>query len=135
MGRKGRHRLYQFVDDLVAIGVRDLVGQASLQEEAARDLMTSIAHQLCSQYARTNMYVPAVLELPLTARDEQIWQEYSQPVFGTEGTRPYTAARVTEVAAKHNLSERHVYSVLALMRAREQKRLQVQLPGFEEVDA
>lgn len=135
MGRKGRKRLYQFVDDLVAIGARDLVAQARMAEPQARELMTSIAYALCDQYARTNFYVPAVMERPLTKRDEDMWREYGAAVFGADGSRPFTAERITELAAAHGISERQVYSVLALMRRREQDRLQVKLPGFEEVEA
>lgn len=135
MGRKGRHKLYQFVDDLVSIGTRDLVKQTSVPEPEARELMTGIAHALCAQYARTNMYVPAVLEIPLSARDEQIWNDYCAPAFGTEGSRPYTAQRIAEIAAAQELSERHVYSVVGLMRRREQARLQPALPGMEVVEA
>jgi len=135
MGRKGRKRVYQFVDDLVAVGARELMQLAGMPEGEARDLMTGIAHALCAQYARTTMYVPAVMEIPLGERDERVWANYCTPAFGSDGSRPFTAERINEIAEAEQISPRHVYSVVALMRRREQARLQPALPGMEVVEA
>lgn len=133
MGRKGDRRLYQFIDDLVAIGARELAGKPKLDEKAARELMTTVAHQLCFQYARTSLYVPAALELKLTPRDEEIWLQYGQD--GPGGARKYSAARVEQLAATHGLTVRHVYNIVALMRDLDAARRQPGLPGIDLADA
>ena len=135
MGRKGRKRVYQFVDDLVAVGTRELVLQAGLAEAEARTVMTGIAHALCAQYARTTMYVPALMEIPLGERDERVWANYGAPAFGTAGSRPFTAARIDEIAEAERISARQVYSVVALMRQRDQARRQPALPGMEHPES
>ena len=133
MGRKGTQRLYQFIDDLVATGVRELTTSAGLPEQAASDLMTAIAHQVCFQYGRSHLYVPAVLELTLTPRDEQIYSEHASE--GPDGVRPYTAARLEQIAATRGLTLRHCYNIIALARRREQARRQPQLPGLADAAA
>ena len=103
MGRKGNPRLHQFIDDLVAIGVRELTASAALPKQEARDIMTAIAHQVCFQYARSHLYVPAVLELTLTPRDAEIYSEHATE--GPDGVRPYTAARLEQIATARGLTD------------------------------
>ena len=133
MGRKGDDRLYQFIDDLVAIGVRELAGKGELDEAAARECMTAVAHQLCFQYARTSIYVPASLQLTLTPRDEEIWAKYGQD--GLDGARPFSSARVQQLATEYGFTVRHVYNIVALMRDAEAARRQPGLPGIPPAEA
>ena len=133
MARKGNKRLFQFIDDLVALGARELVEKAGLAEDEARSIMTSIAHGMCHQHSRTTLYVPAVLEIELDERDERIWAAYGQD--GPDGARPFTKARIEQLAAEHQLTPRHVYSVISLAKRREQQRRQPGLPGFEAPEA
>lgn len=132
MGRKGDDRVYQFVDDLVSIGVRKLTGSAGLDETAAREHMTSIAHELCFQYARTSLYVPASLQLRLSPRDEEIWAKYSAE--GPGGVRPYSSARVQQLATEYAFTVRHVYNIIALMRDLDAQRRQPGLPGIDPAE-
>lgn len=132
MGRKGGKRIYQFVDDLVSIGARELVKQTDIQEDEARTLMHGIAHALCAHYPSTTMYVPAMMDLPLSVRDERVWHNYCACRFGSAGSRAFTAERIDEIALAEGLSPRHVYSVVALMRRREQSRRQRALPGMDD---
>ena len=130
MGRKGIDKVHQFIDDLVAVGVRELVGSGTVAEQEAREQMTAIAHQVCFQYARSHIYIPAVLELTLTPRDEQIYAAYAAE--GPDGVRPYTAARLEQIAAEQTppLTRRHCYNIIALAKRREQARRQPELPGL-----
>ncbi len=132
MGRKGDERLYQFVDDLVAIGVRAFAGSGPLDEEQARQRMTEVANQLCVQYARTSLYVPAALQLKLTPRDEEIWAKYG--LEGAGGVRPYSSARVQQLATEYGFTVRHVYNIVAMMRDLEAARRQPGLPGIPPAD-
>ncbi len=129
MGRKGNLRVYQFVDALVATGVRELVTSAGMTEQTARDFMTAIAHQMCFQYAKEHIYVPAVMELKLSSRDVAIYNEHATE--GPDGVRPYTAARLEQIAAAHDLTLRQCYNIIALARRRDQAMRQPQLPGLE----
>lgn len=129
MGRKGTKHVHQFIDDLVAVGVRELTTAGAIADQPARDLMTAIAHQMCIQYARTHLYVPAFLERQLTPRDEQIYAAYA--VEGPDGVRPYTAARLQQLAAAQGLTLRHLYNIIALARRRENERRQPQLTGLD----
>lgn len=130
MGRKGTQRVHQFIDDLVAVGVRELTTSGAMPEHEARDQMTAIAHQVCFQYARSHLYVPAVLELTLTPRDAEIYSEHATE--GPDGVRPYTAARLEQIALARGLTVRHCYNIIALARRREQARRQPQLPGLND---
>ena len=133
MGRKGIDKVHQFIDDLVAVGVRELVGSGTVAEQDAREQMTAIAHQLCFQYARSQIYIPAVLELTLTPRDELIYSAYA--IEGPDGVRPYTAARLAQLAVENSLTLRHCYNIITLAKRREQARRQPQLPGMDDAAA
>ena len=131
MGRKGIRQVHQFVDHLVAAGVAEITGNGLADLDKAREVATLIAHRICFQYARTEMYVPAVLELELTKRDQQIWDLYHAD---SPGARRCTTARISELAAQFALTERQIYSILTLQREREIAARQAQLPGFAPQD-
>jgi Mor family transcriptional regulator len=130
MGRKGDQRLRQFIDDLVAIGVAELTSDGSIDGAAARALATRIAHRLCFEYGRTQMYIPAVIELELTERDAEIYRKYGDD---SPNARRFTHARLRELAAEYNLTERHLYNVLALARRRDIQARQPDLPGLADL--
>lgn len=135
MGRKGNRKLLQFVDALVATGVREIVKAygadgAPADEEKAREVAMRIAQSICFQYARQIMYVPANLELKLSARDEEIWREYGQD--GPDGARKYTPERLAQLAAKHELTMGHLYCIVRQMQRREIASRQGRLPGLED---
>jgi hypothetical protein len=126
MGRKGDRRLRQFVNDLVAVSVSELRG-AGMNEPEAIEVSQQIANRICTQYARTELYVPAVVELLLGPRDQRIWEQYCQ---SSPTARAYTEARLAELAAEHQLTVRHLYNIVALMRRRDQAARQFSLPGL-----
>ena len=135
MGRKGKKKLYQFLDDLVAIGVRELGLNADMPEERARTLMTDIAHGICFQYARSYMYVPADLEFKLSQRDKEIWRTYQQD---SAAARKFTPARIAELAEEYRLTTVQIYNIIRLLRSQEQEArathflaLQGTLPGLD----
>lgn len=116
MGRKGDARVFEFVDAAMSIGVRALTKRLGAGEDVAGEVMREIIHDLCSTWGRQQMYVPAVLEIGRTGRDERIWAAYSDPA-GAAG-RPFSHERITAVAAAEGLSVRQVYSIVALVRQR-----------------
>lgn len=128
MGKSAK-KVTAFVDTLVAIGSRSLTGQLGLEDSLARDLMREIAHEICSQYGRTFMYVPADLGFGTDRRNKEIWSKYGQSTPG--GARGWTQERVEELAAEYHLTTIHVYRILARQRA----ALQPSLPGLEPEDA
>jgi len=123
--------LPEFVDDLVRIGAAELVATAGLGAEQARTVMARIADGIVTHYARSTMYVPAAFG----TRNQEIWRKYGEPgpagPGGQLGASPYTRQRVVELAAEYGLTERQIYSILTVMRARELATMQPTLPGFE----
>lgn len=117
MGRKGDDRLYQFVDDLVSVGARDVVEQLGVDEAAARELMRGIAHGICTMYARSYMYVPLDMEFELSARDKDIWRKYGED-SSTAGK--FTASRIAELSEEYKMTTVQLYAIVRLMRTREQ---------------
>lgn len=130
MGRKGGDRRYQFVDALVEVGGAELV-TAGMPAEQARDVMLGVAQQLCARYARTLMYIPTMLDIELTRRDQEIWEKYGQDGAGPFGARKYTSARVAELAVEYQRTTVQIYNIVRLMHQREVGARQGQLPGLE----
>jgi Mor family transcriptional regulator len=122
-------RLYKFLDDLVRIGAKEITASLGVPDDQARQIMQTVANGVCLDYARFHIYVPAAVELQLDPRNEAIWAKYSQA--GPTGSRPFSTARITELAQEYELTERQIYSVVSLMRARDLATRQVELPGIE----
>lgn len=116
MGRKGDDRLYQFVDDLVAVGARELVAQLGPDEATAREVMRTVAHDICTMYARSYMYVPVDMEFELSARDKDIWRKYGED---SATARKFTPARIAELATEYCITTMQIYCITRLMRKRE----------------
>jgi Mor family transcriptional regulator len=129
VGRKGDDRLHRFVDELVSLGSRELAKLADMPEEEAKTAMTAVANSMCFAWGGQTVYVPQSLELRLTERDERIFLAYKQ--HGPTGSRPHSRERVEELAAEFELSDRHVYNIVALATKREQARRQPTLPGID----
>jgi Mor family transcriptional regulator len=129
MGRKGIQRAHQFVDDLVAITVSELTADGTMDEQCAKAKANQIANRVCFQYARTQLYVPANIELQLTPRDEEIWAKYNAD---SGSSRRCSSERLAELAEEYTLTERHVYRIVSMMRRREFTALQPELPGLAE---
>lgn len=123
-------RVHEFVESLVRIGCAELVRSLELHEGYARRVMTSIAHAVILEHARTHLYVPVAIALQLDPRNEEIWREYQQA--GPDGTRPCTPARIDQLASKHTLTSRQIYDILRLRREQEFADRQGQLPGLDE---
>lgn len=129
MGRKGRTKAPEFVEQLVDIGARQLVADLDVPEAAARATMSEIARSICAQFSRRFIYVPADMEFALTERDQRLWDAYGQP--GPDGARPYTGERLAQLAAEAELTTVHLYRIFKLARRRELAARQHTLPGFE----
>lgn len=132
MGRKGRDKASVFADTLVETGVAQLVADLQVPEEAARAAMTEIARSICWQYGRQFIYVPIDMEFALTERDQRLWDDYGQP--GPDGVRPYTSARVAQIAESAKMTTVHLYRIFKLAKKREMTARQPQLPGFDQAE-
>lgn len=129
MGRKGRTTAAAFVEALVETGVKQLMADLQVAEPPARAAMAEIARSICWQYARQFIYVPLDLEFKLTERDQRLWDSYGQP--GPDGVRPYTAARVAQIAQDAEVTTVHLYRIFKLAKQREMSSRQADLPGIE----
>lgn len=135
MGRKSKAKLYQFVDDLVAIAVREMstsLAGRGITDEIAQPVARDIARGICFQYARTVMYVPVDMEFQLSQRDELIWQLYGQD--GPDDVRKFTPLRVAQLGEQFKLTVGHIYCIVKLLQKRELERRQGRLPGFEDAE-
>ena len=118
MGRKAEEKLSRFVADLVRIGSAQLVKDLAIDEAAAAAAMRIAAHEICRVYARTYIYVPLDQEYELSARDKEMWEQYSTD---SSTAFKFSEARVVEIAAKYQLTKKQVYSIVALMRRRDRE--------------
>lgn len=130
MGRKGRTTAAAFVEALVETGVKHLMADLHVSEPPARAAMAEIARSICWQYARQFIYVPLDTEFELTKRDQRLWDAYGQP--GPDGVRPYTAARVAQIAQEAEVTTVHLYRIFKLAKQREHAARQADLPGIDE---
>lgn len=129
IGRGPRDTVSEFVDHVSGIVTRELQ-TAGLAESQARDLATTIVHQICSRYAKQTLYIPGLLDMRLTERDLEMWDAYCRP--GPTGSRPCSHERLLEIAAERGLSDRHLYSIFKLARQRELAARQGTLPGLDD---
>lgn len=134
MGRKKKSndKLYQFVDALVATGAAELQKSLGTSEEKARDVMRSVAHSICFQFARSYMYVPLDLQFQLSKRDEDIWAEYGRD--GPDGAGKYTPQRIAQIAESRQLTTQHLYCIVRMMHKREIESRQGRLPGIDPAE-
>ena len=132
MGRKGRTTAAVFVDALVETGAKQLVADLKVSDDTARATMGEIARSICWQYARQFIYVPLDMEFALTERDQRLWDAYGQP--GPDGVRPYTSARVAQIAQEAEMTTVHLYRIFKLAKQREMAARQHSLPGFDAPD-
>lgn len=124
--------LSEFVDDLVRIGVAELVSRLAAPEDQARASMARIADGIVTEYARRSMYIPA----GFGSRNSLIWEKYQEhgpSVNGQPGGTPFSNARVSELAVEYKLTERQIYNIIAAMRTAEFARHQGHLPGFDQL--
>jgi Mor family transcriptional regulator len=125
-------RVYEFVDNLVRLGKAQLVERLAIEPPEAEEVMTAIAHAMILESARFHIYVPVAIELQLSPRNEAIWQEYGTP--GADGARPYSTARIAQLARKHQLTERQIYKIIDVWRERTMRETQPELPGLESAE-
>jgi Mor family transcriptional regulator len=136
MTRRGEDKLTIFVDALVATGARELVRTLEVDESLAREVMRTVAHEICSQFQRTYIYVPVDLQYQLSQRDREIWDKYGSD---SATARKFSPSRMAELAAEYKLTTVQMYCILRLMRARaraeearEFAERQGRLPGIED---
>ena len=133
MSYSSNGRVYQFIDSMIEIGSAEIAAEFPAMEGAvSEELMRRIAHAVCVRYARTELYIPAALDVIVRSpRNQQIYDAYAQDGVGKTGARRYSASRVVELAKEHSLTTRQVQKIIADLRSREAASRQRQLPGFE----
>lgn len=105
-------RFQGFVSSLVAIGAARLATcLPALGSDQARRLMAEVADDLCVQFARTELYIPAGIAGKRAVRDVGMRRQYAED--GPGGVQRGTAARAAQLARQHNLSVRRVRAILA----------------------
>lgn len=107
---------YAFVEALVRLGSEELVRELGTTEGQADEVMHRVARRLVGEYARTELYVPSMLEVELFERAGEISRKFGQ---ASETARAYTAARCEELAREYGLTVRSVYRILQRQTERE----------------
>lgn len=123
-------RVPAFIEVVTEIAAQAIISAVPLDRNEATMLAKRIALDICARYAKTEMYIPVAAALThLAERNQRIWESYSRP--GPTGARPFTGARIDDLAAEHNLTSRQIQTILADMRRLEAARRQQHLPGFD----
>ena len=131
MSYRGSQRAYEFVESTKDVAARLMV-DAGMAPDQAAELARQIARELCALYGRETIYVPAALDFERQERDEAIWTKYGQqgPSAG-----PYTAHRITELAAEYDLTEVQVRNITRVYLQRQVRDRQGTLPGLDPTEA
>ena len=108
MSRSGGRGASEFLADLVRIGVEQLTQQL-LPREAAEAAMRAIADQVCLEYARRDIYVPAAAD----PRNREIVRKYNQ---ASHSAAACSQQRVRELAREYALSTRWIYALVTSAR-------------------
>lgn len=124
MSRSGGKEAPEFIADLVRIGI-DILTPQLLPASAAETAMRAIADQVCMEYARRDIYVPASYD----PRNRDIVRKYHQ---ASHTAAACSQERVRELAAEYALSTRWIYSLLAEARTAEFAARQGVLPGLDD---
>lgn len=118
----------EFVNDLVRLGVEQLVTALRLPAEQAHQVMHLIADAVCAEYARRHIYVPVAYD----PRNREIVRKYHE---SSRSARACTPARIKELAAEYALTWRQIYSILKDAREADFAARQGVLPGLDAVDS
>lgn len=94
-----------FIADLIRIGREQLQRSCGLPAEAAEEAMRQVAQAVCLQYARSEIYVPMMLD----PRNQEIVRKYHEP---SRTARACTYRRVVELAREYGMTTRWVYAIL-----------------------
>ena len=119
-----RKEVPEFIADLVRIGVEALV-RIGTDRQDAEQAMRAIADQVCIEYARRNIYVPAAYD----PRNREIVRKYHQ---ASRSAAACSHDRVRELAIEYALSTRWIYTLVAEARAADMAARQGVLPGLDE---
>lgn len=120
-----RKEVPEFIADLVRIGVEQLGRDLAIDAVQAEKAMRAIADQVCVEYARRNIYVPAAYD----PRNREIIRKYHQ---ASRSAGACSHDRVRELAIEYALSTRWIYSLVAEARAAEMAARQGVLPGLDD---
>lgn len=125
-----RRRVYEFIEALTRIGAEQIVDRLSVSPVLAERLMDAIARAVVREFAKFQLYVPAVMEWELDPRNAKIGEQYAQP--GPGGVSPFSRARVEQIAREYDRTPRQVYNVLTYLRESDARARQLGLPGLED---
>lgn len=120
-----RKEVAEFIGDLVRIGTQQLVQGLRADPKVAEQSMRAIADQVCVEYARRNIYVPADFD----PRNREIVAKYHQP---SRSAAACSHDRVRELAIEYALSTRWIYTLVKEARQADLAARQGVLPGLED---
>lgn len=116
---ESRHvfKLRAFIDSLTALGADQLVKGLGLEPDAAQHAMLAVANSLCEAYKGQTFYVPNGVTPFRSAKHEAIRERYASPSAGPDTSRPFTSARIEELALEFGLTERMVRVIVSRRQA------------------
>ena len=105
----GSERLNEFVEGLVRVGTPALVVALGVPEDAAERAMRGVVDAVCTEFARTTIYIPIAFD----ARNRDLFRKYHQE---SRRAAACSVQRVHELASEYAMTWRQVYSVLKTVR-------------------
>ena len=105
-------KVYLFIENLTAVAARVMVDRGMVANpELAHTVGREIAVAMCEMHARTHLYIPAAIDITrhLGERNRAILNAYGK---SSPTARPFTSARVSELAREFGLNEAYVYALL-----------------------
>lgn len=101
-----------FISSLIAIGAARLAARLPmLGSDQAAAVMAEVADDLCANFGRTELYIPARCADEREARNAGICAQYAED--GPDGVRGMTAERAAQLAKNHRLSVRQMRTILS----------------------
>jgi Mor family transcriptional regulator len=121
-------KLHEYVAELRAVAMQVLADELGIEPQRADRVAMAIVRGVCQRNAKSVVYIPEASSLDRAVRNAVIWAEYQENGRVPPFTKAFTAARVDELAAKHDLTPQMVYAILRDQRAGEIAERQAELP-------
>jgi Mor family transcriptional regulator len=100
-------RSHGLIDEWMLIIARELVSELKLPSDKASTLGNRIALAIADDFAGQQIYVPNFFSVEIAARHKEIYEKYR------------SKDDIPELCREYDITERHLYRILAQVRAQD----------------